>query len=83
MLAKTWLTLGTLSLLSVTTAVAAVSHSWHVRQRHSAQARYFWERGRCYRVVIENGGSVTRSQIDAPECINIPVALSKPSQLPL
>jgi hypothetical protein len=65
--AKTWLTLGVISLLSVTTAIGAVSRSWHAAQRRSAQARYFWERGRCYGVQIEKGGSLTKVQVDSPE----------------
>ena len=64
---RTWLALGVVSLLSVTTAIGAVSHSWRAGQRRSAQARYFWERGRCYRLQIEKGGSLTKVQVDSPE----------------
>lgn len=67
MLARTWTTLSVVSLLSVATAIGAVSQSWRGEQRRSAEARYYWDRGRCYRLQIEKGGSLTKVQVDSPE----------------
>ena len=73
MLARTWITLGTVSLLLVASTIGGVSHAWYQRQRRSALSRYYWERGCCYRVQIEKGGSLTKTKVASPEglCPNI------------
>lgn len=73
MVAKTWLMLSVGLLLSAAMAIGAVSHAVRVRQSQSDQARYFWDRGRCYRVHIEKGGSLTRAQQDSPEGLCPPI----------
>lgn len=69
-----------LSLLVIlfTVGSAVAVQSWFRGRLVLAEARYAWERGRCYRTEVRRGGSVTKAQVQMPDEMCPPVDWQHP-----